>query len=322
MGYVRDRLGGRMSRPQNAGIRSRGGDGDMAESYSSKLQLWEGWMPALVKGPAPPLPGDRPLVASSYPLEFADRLYAREALHVNGRLHPGAEPFTLQWFLEIESVRHNRHGSWIPRVLEFVKHSGETLLGLGNGLGTDWVQYARHGAQVIACCPSAEQLALIQRNFTLRGLHGIFLHAHPTAIPLEPASIDVACITNLLEDVSTPAAVIDEIYRLLKPGGKVLAVTPARFDLNFWRHLCLPWHGWLRRTASHPEPASFSARALRQLFGRFVEARVYKRQLRRTEVPHLCRWLPHPMLERAFGHLLIIKAFKPLSAAIPVSLAA
>jgi ubiquinone/menaquinone biosynthesis C-methylase UbiE len=194
---------------------------------------------------------------------------------------------------------------------------------LGNGLGTDWVQYARHGTHVVACCPSAEQLALIQRNFTLRGLHGVFLHANPTAIPLEPASIDVVCVANLLEDVSNPSEVIAEIYRLLKPGGKVLVVTQACFDLDFWRRCCLPWRTWLRRRMSaHPDSASFSARVLRKLFSRFVEMRVYKRHLRRTEVPHLCRWLPHAMLERMFGHLLILKAFKPLSAAISVPLAA
>ncbi|MHB1424495.1 MAG: class I SAM-dependent methyltransferase [Gemmataceae bacterium] len=295
----------------------------MADSYSSKLQLWEGWMPPLLKGPAPPPLGDRPVSAPNYQLEFADGLYAREALHASNRNREGVEPFTLQWFLDIETARHVRHGRWIPRLLEFAKHGGETLLGLGNGLGTDWVQYARHGAEVIACCPSAEQLAIIQRNFALRGLQGVFLHANPTAIPLEPASIDVVCLANLLEDTVDPAAVIEEIYRLLKPGGKVLAVTPARFDLDFWRRRFLPWHSWLRRRReAHAELASFRARALRQLFGRFAEARVYKRQLRRAEIPHLWRWLPHPLLERMFGRLLIIKAFKPLSAAIPVPMAA
>jgi SAM-dependent methyltransferase len=296
----------------------------MADSYSSKLQLWEGWMPPLVKGPSPPMPGDRPVLAPYYhQLEFTDRLYAREALHENGRLREGVEPFTLQWFLDIEHARHIRYGRWIPRLLEFVKHGGETLLGLGNGLGTDWIQYARHGAEVIACCPSAEQLALVQRHFALRGLHGVFLHANPTAIPLEPASIDVVCVANLLEDVADPPAVIEQIYRLLKPGGKVLAVMPARFNLDFWRRRCFPWHAWLRRrSTAAAESASFSARTLRQFFGRFVETRVYKRQLRRAEIPHLWRWLPHPLLERLFGRLLIIKAFKPLSAAIAVPLAA
>lgn len=295
----------------------------MADSYSSKLQLWEGWMPALVKGTASPVSSDRPFPMPHYRLEFADRLYAGETLHANGRLRDGAEPFTLQWFLDIENARHSRYGSWIPRLLEFVKHGGETLLGLGNGLGTDWVQYARHGAQVIACSPSAEQLALIQRNFALRGLNGVFLHSHPTTIPLESASIDVVCVANLLEEVADPLSVIEEIYRLLKPGGKVLAVTPARFDLDFWLRWCLPWTSKLRRrTPANLEMASFSARTLRQLFGRFVEAHVYKRQLRRAEVPNWWRWLPHPLLERAFGRMLIIKAFKPLSAAILVPLAA
>ncbi len=280
-------------------------------------------MPARLKGPAPPMPDDRASLPPHYRLEFADRLFAGETLHANGRVHEGTQPFSLQWFLDIENARHSRQGRWIPRLLEFAKHGGETLLGLGNGLGTDWIQYARQGAEVIACCPSAEQLALIQRNFALRGLHGIFLHSNPRTIPLESASIDVICVANLLEDVPDPQAVIEEIYRLLKPGGKVLAVTPARYDLDFWRRRFLPWHAWLRpKTTSHAETASFSARVLRQLFGRFVESRVYKRHLRRSEVPHLWRWLPHPLLERLLGRLLIIKAFKPLSAAIPVPLAA
>jgi ubiquinone/menaquinone biosynthesis C-methylase UbiE len=294
----------------------------MADSYSSKLQVWEGWMPALVKGPPPLVPGDRFFPTPHYRTEFADRLFAGETLHGKGRIREGAEPFTLQWFLDVEHARHSRYGIWIPRLLEFVKHGGETLLGLGNGLGTDLVQYARHGAHVIACCPSAEQLALIQRNFSLRGLNAAFLHAQPTTIPLESATIDVVCVANLLEEVANPSSVIEEIYRLLKPGGKVLAVTPARFDLDFWRRCYLPWPLRMRRTAAASVPASFSARTLRQLFGRFVESHVYKRQLRRSDVPHLWRWLPHPLLERAFGRMLIIKAFKPLSAAIVVPLAA
>lgn len=294
----------------------------MADSYSSKLQLWESWMPPLVKGPSLPL-GERGLLSPPHRLEYADRLYAGETLYANGRTRDGAEPFSLQWYLDIENARHSRHGGWIPRLLEFAKHAGETLLGLGNGLGTDWVQYARHGADVIACCPSAEQLALIQRNFELRGLRGAFLHANPRAIPLESASIDVVCVTNLLQDIADPPAVVDEIYRVLKPGGKVLAVTPARFDLDFWRSRFLPWHTWLRSRTSPPsQTTTFSARTLRHLFGRFVESHVYKRHVRRSEVPHLWRWMPHPLLERLLGRLLVVKAFKPLSAAMAVQLAA
>ena len=76
-----------------------------------------------------------------------------------------AEPYSLQWFLEAERFRYGRRGRWLPRLLEFGKHSGETLLGLGDGLGADWVQYARGGAEVTACSTSVETLALVRRNF-------------------------------------------------------------------------------------------------------------------------------------------------------------
>jgi SAM-dependent methyltransferase len=270
---------------------------------------------------------DPALAGPHQPSEFAERLYAWEALHppFGDSTPPEAtEPYTLQWFLNIETQRHGRHGRWIPRLLEFAKHSGETLLGLGNGLGTDWLQYARHGANVVVCSPYQEQLTLIQRNFELRGLSGRFLHANPASLPLETGAIDVACVSGFLHEIDSPQAVVEEVYRVLKPGGKILAVTAARFDIDYWYRLCFPWQVWLRgkRRRTQPAPASFSARSLRRLFGQFTEHRIHKRHLSRAEVPHVWRWIPRSVLERLMGRALILKAFKPLSAAIQVQAAA
>jgi SAM-dependent methyltransferase len=196
---------------------------------------------------------------------------------------------------------------------------------LGDGLGTDWIQYARHEADVVVCSSSFEQLSLIRRNFEVRGLAGRFLHAAPTSLPLEGASIDVACLSGLLHQVAEPRRVVEEVYRVLKPGGKVLAVTPAQFDVDYWLRACFPWHRWLkdpRRRPVCPGPARFSAHNLRGLFDHFAEHRIYKRQLRRSEVPHIWRWVPMLVLERLLGHVLVLKAFKPLSVAMGVSAAA
>jgi SAM-dependent methyltransferase len=285
-----------------------------------KLQLWDGWaelaQDLLETEPLRSVPGPH------HPAEFAQRLYACEALKPPVPRGEAAEPYSLQWFLDIETQRHSRQGRWIPRLLEFAKHPGETLLGLGHGLGTDWLQYARHGAGVVVCSPSSEQLALIRRNFELRGLSGRFLHTSFAPLPLESASIDVACVSNLLHEVPQPQVIIDEIYRVLKPGGKVLAVTHARYDVDFWFHAVFPWVRWLYRTRPAPVASRFSARDLRGLFGRFVEHHLYKRHLRRREVPHVWRWMPLPLLERLMGRVLVIKAFKPVSAAIHTAVAA
>jgi SAM-dependent methyltransferase len=303
----------------------------MDASSPNSLRLWDGAAMAVIpEGPA----GERPFSGPHQPGDFAERLFAWEAMNPPVR-RPArdaeVEPYTLQWFLNIEGHRHGRQGRWLPRLLEFSRHSGETLLGLGNGLGTDWLQYARHGAEVVVCSPSAEQLALIRRNFELRGLGGRFLHAAATTLPLESASIDVACVSSLLHEVAEPRGVVEEVYRVLKPGGKVLAVTPARYDVNYWYRACFWWRHWRRPRAEAcgaasarrgPAPVTFSSRQLRALFDRFAEHRIYKRQLRRSEVPHVWRWMPLSLLERCWGHVLVLKAFKPLSAAIAAQAAA
>jgi SAM-dependent methyltransferase len=296
----------------------------MDESYPRKLHVWTG--PAAAVHDLPLLANGRGPAGPFGAADFAQRLYAHEALGPANsalRLEEAAEPYSLQWFLNIENQRHSRHGRWIPRLLEFAKHSGETLAGVGNGLGTDWLQYARYGASVIVCSPSAEQLALIRRNFELRGLPGRFLHAAPSALPLESSSIDVACVSTLLQECPDPRVVVDEVYRVLKPGGKVLAVTPARYDVDFWYRFWFPWQRWLARPPAGPAgPARYTARGLCRLFAQFAEHRVYKRHLRRAEVPHVWRWLPLAVLERLGGRVLVLKAFKPLSAAMGAHMAA
>jgi SAM-dependent methyltransferase len=296
----------------------------MESSYPNNLRLWPDW-PALVHEDGPAPASGRGLHGPHNPADFADRLYAGETLSAAVPPPPdeAAEPYTLQWFLNIEDKRHRKHGRWIPKVLEFAKHAGDTLLGMGNGLGTDWIQYARHGASVVVCSAVAGQLALIRRNFELRGLTGRFLHAAPNSLPLETASIDVACLSSLLPDPSN-VQVVDEVYRVLKPGGKVLAVTPAKYDVDYWYRLCFPLLVWLGREKStaQNDPSRFSARRLKHLFARFIEHRVYKRHLRRSEVPHLWRCLPLPLLERLLGRVLVLKAFKPVTAAMTIHLAA
>jgi SAM-dependent methyltransferase len=285
------------------------------ESRASIIQDF----PSLARGAFVPGP--------HHPAEFAARLYACESLNPPGegaKPEAAAEPYSLQWFLNIEDRRHRRQGRWIPRVLEFSKHTGETLLGLGNNLGTDWLQYARHGAAVVVCSSSSDQLRLVRRNFELRGLTGRFLHSTSTSLPLVGASIDVACISGLLGEAPNPEAIVDEVYRVLKPGGKALAVTSAYYDVDFWFDSMFPWEKWLRKRPVPQDPAmaAFTARGLRRLFARFTEHRVYKRHLCRSDVPHMWRWMPRPLLERLMGKILVLKAFKPLSAALPTQAAA
>ena len=296
----------------------------MADFFSFKLKLWEDpalALQAIFGRPEFETLGSRPehLQGPHNPNEFAQKLYSLESLQpqpVRQRGPYQLEPYSLQWFLDIENQRHSKHGRWIPKLLEFAKHSGEKLLGLGHGLGTDWVQYAQNGASVIVCSPAVQQLELVRRNFELRELPGRFVQAEPTCLPFEACSIDVVCISSLHHGIDEPEKVIEEVYRVLKPGGKVLAVTPAYYDVDFWVRTLFFWNRWLKSNrGKNPLRCKrrLSGGQMKQLFHRFTDLHLRKRQLRRHEVPHLWRWIPLPILACLMGRVLVLKAFKPVS---------
>lgn len=256
--------------------------------------------------------------------EFAQKLYTLESLQPGSRRKEPVEtpePYSLQWFLDIEKQRHSKHGKWIPSLLEFAKHPGETLLGVGHGLGTDWAQYAQNGTNVIVCSPAEAHLDLVRTNFRLRNLPGRFVKASPTCLPLESSTVDVVCISSLHHGIDEPDIVIDEVYRVLKPGGKVLAVTPAYYDVDFWARTLFFWNRWFKaHRGKNPLRCKrrLTANQLKHLFARFGELRIRKRQLRRGEVPHVWRWIPLPLLARLMGRVLVLRAFKPLTVALPM----
>jgi SAM-dependent methyltransferase len=295
----------------------------MAESYPHHLKLWHNPALALqaIFGASEAEPDTRlsHFQGPHNPQEFAQKLHSLESLQPSisrQTARDALEPYSLQWFLDIENQRHSKHGQWIPQLLEFAKHAGEKLLGVGHGLGTDWVQYAQNGASVIVCSPAGEQLELVRRNFELRNLTGKFIQAEPTRLPLEPSSIDVVCISSLHHGIDNPERVVDEVYRVLKPGGKVLAVTPAYYDVDFWVRTAFFWNRWLQPNRGK-NPLRCKRRLtggeVENLFARFTETRIRKRQLRRAEVPWAWRWIPLPILARLMGRVLVLKAFKPIN---------
>jgi ubiquinone/menaquinone biosynthesis C-methylase UbiE len=263
---------------------------------------------------------DGPPVVELPPPESADQLFLEESLRTRlSRRREPHEPFSLGWFETIEQLRYTKRGAWLPRLLEFAKHRGDVMLGLDSGLGTDWVQYAKHGAEITGCCATPEQFALVQRNFSLRGLPAQLVMAEATALPFADESIDVVYMNDLPEPAEQA---VHEIFRVLRPGGKALAVLPARRNAAYWQTVLSPWSCFRGATQIAQSGRSFTAEQACRLFGSFTVRRIRKRQLDRSEAPSILCGLPVDMLERLMGRHLIVKAFKPLPVVVPTRVAA
>ncbi len=244
----------------------------------------------------------------------ADALFLRESLRAqSNRQRPPVEPFSAAWFEAAQRQRHDRQAPWLPRLLEFQRHEGEAVLALGSGLGSDWLEYAKNGSKVTVCCADAEQLDLVRLNFALRDLPGCVRQIDFPVLPLADHSFDVACVLSL--PAGREAETVVEVYRVLRPGGKILAVLPARRNAVWWQRVLLPWTR-LFGPQFKPDQRQrcFTAAELRREFDFFTEHRIHKRHLKRQELSALWRGLPTPLAERLMGRFLIWKAFKPVRA--------
>lgn len=110
------------------------------------------------------------------------------------------------------------------------------------------------GARVgIAVEPLAAQFA--QHRLLLASNNTIYLPVNAEAIPLLADSIDIVVSRNNLDHVTDPAAVVDEVHRILRPGGSFILIVH------------------LEPEASVTEPHALAADDIRALTRRFTTVR-------------------------------------------------
>ncbi|HMK96958.1 MAG TPA: methyltransferase domain-containing protein, partial [Acidimicrobiales bacterium] len=240
------------------------------------------------------------------------------------------EKHSLEWFQEAERYRYEEYAPWMPRVMEFTNWGGRRVLEVGGGMGTDLAQFALNGAVTTDCDLSTGHLELAEENFALRGLSGTFLQCDAENLPFADNSFDMVYSNGVLHHTPGTRQAIDEIHRVLRPGGRAIVMVYAEMSLHYWRVLVGDIglrHGLLDEisigeimsrtvelssTGARPLVKVYTAATLRSMFSSFDRLRITKHQLTPAERPRRLTWLPAPWLSRLMGWNLVIKAEKGL----------
>jgi arsenite methyltransferase len=111
------------------------------------------------------------------------------------------------------------------RVLEAAAlRPGDTVLDVGSGLGLLTLAASERigDGWVIAIDPSVAALEELLRLAHAANANGImYLVGDAEVLPLPDASVDAAVLGSVLFQVADPGAVVDELARVLRPGGRL-----------------------------------------------------------------------------------------------------
>lgn len=207
------------------------------------------------------------------------------------------EPFTLPWFNELSYKRYTLYYPYLKTEAEFEHHSGEQVLEIGCGIGTDLVEYAKHGAIVTGVDLGLDQIQLTKLNFQLRGLpYRELREANVEQLPFADNSFDLVVCLGVLHHTPNTEQGIKEIYRVLKPDGKAIILVYARGWKHYFKRCFI--HGILRgRWFAHrfnwkkvyseiaevhgntPKTDVYTKRQVKEFFKMFPSLEVHKRRM-------------------------------------------
>lgn len=104
---------------------------------------------------------------------------------------------------------------------------------LGTGIGSVLKTFAPQTAHAIGIDSSREMLAVARVNLERAGIrHAQVRHADLYALPFADGFADLVTVHQVLHFLDDPGRALHEAVRILKPGGRILAVDFAPHDLE------------------------------------------------------------------------------------------
>ena len=132
--------------------------------------------------------------------------------------HSQAEVGTRRYFDEVEERKYFVEPH-IPGFAQFERWRGKKVLEIGCGLGTDSINFARHGAQLTVIDVSSESLALCRQRFEQFGLTATFYQGNAEQladiVPVE--EYDLVYSFGVIHHTPHPNRVVEQITRYMGP---------------------------------------------------------------------------------------------------------
>ncbi|HEV7744893.1 MAG TPA: class I SAM-dependent methyltransferase [Pyrinomonadaceae bacterium] len=143
-----------------------------------------------------------------------------------------AAPGTRHFYELVEAHRYTKE--WhIPAAADFAGARGLKVLEIGCGLGTDGAQFAEAGADYTGVDLTEAAVELARKRFELFDLAGKFQTADAENLVFPDNSFDLVYSHGVLHHTPETARAIQEVHRVLRPGGRAVVMLYHRDSYNY-----------------------------------------------------------------------------------------
>lgn len=149
------------------------------------------------------------------------------------------------YFIEIEEDRY-KYQHHILDILNKIDWRGKKVLEIGTGVGTDARVIIARGADYTGINIDKGSVELTQAALAAFSLTGKVDKCDATSMPYGDATFDIVYSFGALPCIPDLGKAIGEIYRVLKPGGHVVALLYNRSSINYHVEIM-----FLRKTFRH-----------------------------------------------------------------------
>lgn len=140
--------------------------------------------------------------------------------------HPvGTEGF----FKDLEQYRFEKL-DYLPKVVDFSKYNNKNILEIGCGAGIDLKKFAEKGAKVTGVDLAEKSIELAKKNFAFDQLDGDLRVMNGERLEFDDDSFDVIYAHGVIQYTASDEKMIDEIFRVLKPGGEAIMMVYNRYS--------------------------------------------------------------------------------------------
>ena len=120
---------------------------------------------------------------------------------------------------------------FILKIANFNSYTGKKVLEIGCGIGMDGIEFAKAGAYYTGVDLSDQSISLCKKHFELFSQTGNIINTDAENLPFDDNTFDLVYSWGVLHHIPDMQKSINEVYRVLKPGGKIIIMIYNKYSL-------------------------------------------------------------------------------------------